>query len=125
MDNWYTRMRDVDYDVNVLRHKVQNSFVFTLFDETKVCQIVTGVTQSLHAKLEAVLSVIIETTAQLTLVGRMGDLTSFKQSHLTFRNKGVIVGTFDFEPYAELRFGLLQKEILGELLLIYIESSYA
>jgi len=116
VDDWYTRMRDVDYDVNVLRHTVQDSFIFTLFDETKVCQLAPGVTQTLHAKLEAILSVLIETTAQLTLIGRMGDLASFKQSHLTFRNKGVIVGTFDFEAYAELRFGTLQKEILGEFL---------
>ncbi|OTA84778.1 glycoside hydrolase family 18 protein [Hypoxylon sp. CO27-5] len=113
LDDWYNRMRDVDYDVDVLRHSIQDSFVFTLFDETKVCQIATGVTQTVHAKLEAILSVLIETTAQLTLIGRMGDLTSFKQSHLTFRNKGVIVGTFDFEAYAELRFGTLQKEIVG------------
>lgn len=113
LDDWYNKMRDVDYDVSVLRHTVQDSFVFTLFDETKVCQIATGVTQTLHAKLEAILSVLIETTAQLSLIGRMGDLASFKQSHLTFRNKGVIIGTFDFQAYAELRFGTLTKEIFG------------
>jgi chitinase len=114
LDDWYNRMRNVDYDVNVLRHKVQDSFVFTLFDETKVCELAPGVTQTLHAKLEAILSVLIETTAQLTLIGRMGDLTSFKQSHMSLRNKGVIVGAFDCEAYAELRFGTLQKELLGE-----------
>lgn len=116
LDDWYQRMRNVDYDVSVLRHKVYDSFIFTLFDETKVCQLAPGVTQTLHAKLEAILSLDIETSAQLTLIGRMGDLTSFKQSHMTFRNKGVIVGTFDFEAYAELRFGILQKELIGELL---------
>lgn len=125
IDDWYNRMRDVDYDVDVLRHRIQDSFVFTLFDETKVCQLRPGVTQTLHARLEAILTLAIETTAQLTLIGRMGDLASFKQSHLTFRNKGIIVGTFDFEAYAELRFGTLQKEILGESSLFGCGTSLA
>lgn len=55
----------------------------------------------------------VETSAQLTIIGNLGDLKSFKQSHVTLRNKGSVDVVIDFQAFAELRFGSLNSELAG------------
>lgn len=104
LDNWIQRMRNVELNYTALRHKIDDVYVIPLFDETKVCQI-GPVTQTLKAKLTASMNINVQTSAQLTIMGNLGDLSSFRQSHLTLRNKGWVTVLVDFQAYAELRFG--------------------
>jgi len=105
-------MRNVELEYTALRHKVDDTFVIPLFDETKVCQI-GPVTQTLSAKLIASMNINVQTSAQLTIIGELGDLHSFRQSHMTLRNKGSVSVLVDFQAYAELRFGSLNNELAG------------
>ena len=105
-------MREVELHYTALRHKIKDVFFIPLFDETKVCQI-GPVTQTLHAKLTASMNIDIQTSAQLTIMGNLGDLSSFRESHLTLRNMGFVTVLVDFQAYAELRFGSLNNELAG------------
>lgn len=112
LDDWIQRMRHVEVEYTALRHSIRDTYVVPLFDEEKVCQI-GPVTQTLRAKLTASMNINIETSAQLTIMGNLGDLSSFKQSHMTLRNKGSLSVLVDFQAFAELRFGSLNNELAG------------
>lgn len=113
LDKWITRMKDVEKEYTAIRHRVSDVYRVTLFDETKICQISPGVQQTLHASLKATMNINVETSAQLTIIGTLGDLKSFKQSHVTLRNKGSVDVVIDFQAHAELRFGSLSNELAG------------
>ncbi len=113
LDNWIQRMRDVELSHTLLRHKIHDVYRYTLFDETRVCQIRPGVTQTVHAKLKVAMNIDVQTSAQLTIIGNLGDLSSFRQSHVTLRNMGSVTVLVDFQAFAELRFGSLENEIFG------------
>ncbi len=67
-----------------------------------------------HATLWATLNINIETSAVVTLIGDLADLDSFKeQSYATFRNKGDIKASFNFDAAAELRFTTGPTEVVG------------
>lgn len=113
LDKWITRMKDVEKEYTAIRHRVSDVYRVTLFDETKICQISPGVQQTLHASLKATMNINVETSAQLTIIGTLGGLKSFKQSHVTLRNKGSVDVVIDFQAHAELRSGSLSNELAG------------
>lgn len=108
-------MKHVEQNYTAIRHTINKVIEIPVFDESKVCQI-GGVTQTVSAKLTAAMNIKMETSGQVTLIGNLGDLRSFKQSHLTFRNKGFITALIDFQAKGELRFGSLNNEIAGKLI---------
>ena len=116
LDDWIQRMRHVELEYKAVRHKIHDVFTIPLFDETRVCQLRPGVTQTIHAKLTAAMNLDIQTSAQLTIMGNLGDLSSFRQSHATLRNMGSMTVLIDFQAYAELRFGSLSNTLASESL---------
>jgi len=113
LDNWITKMKDVETNHTLLRHEVNDIYEYTLFNERRDCQLTPGVPTTLSAKLKVATNIKMQTSAQLTLIGSLGDLSSFKQSHVTLRNKGFITVLLDFEAFGQLRFGSLENEILN------------
>ena len=45
--------------------------------------------------------------------GNLGDLSSFQESHLLFRNKGSITSTLNMEALAQLSFSTGDTELFG------------
>lgn len=50
------------------------------------------------------LDVNIETSALLTLIGNLGDLSSFGESHVLFRNSGSVKASLNLEALITLQF---------------------
>ncbi|KAK5651932.1 hypothetical protein OQA88_11474 [Cercophora sp. LCS_1] len=112
LDNWIERMRKVELEHTLLQHRIDEMIDTPLIDQTRVCQI-GPVTQTLHAKLTVALGIEVETSAQLTIMGNLGDLNSFKQSHLSLRNRGSATVLVNFDAFGRLEFGSMNKELVG------------
>ncbi|KAK5995096.1 hypothetical protein PT974_03489 [Cladobotryum mycophilum] len=89
-----------DYDFSVLHgfdfasHHVKDTFPFWFFNEHLPCS-------------------FYGTSAQLTLIRRLNDLTSWEQSHVLFRNKGSVQAGRHMAAQVTLRFSTGQLEIFG------------
>jgi chitinase len=113
LDDWIRRMKKVEADYTLLRHSIKEIYDVTLFDETKQCQLAPGFPTTLGAKLKVTLDIDVQTSAQLTLIGNLGDLNSFRESHVTLRNMGTVKAILDFQAFGELRFGSLDRTLLS------------
>jgi len=106
--DWVNRQKQVDLDYDLVRHGVHENVRLILFEQEKECP---GV--DVYAKIWADLNINVETAAVVTLIGDLTDLASFEQSHATFRNKGDIEVSLNFQADAELRFSTGTKELFG------------
>jgi chitinase len=114
LDNWIEKMKKIEIKHTLMRHGIHDTYHYNLFDESRKCQI-AGMPVEARAKLTTTMNVDVETSAQLTIIGNLGDLSSLRQSHLTMRNSGALKVRVDFEAYAELRFVDLERELVGRL----------
>jgi chitinase len=111
--DWISKMRGVDVQYNLVRHRVDETVRWILVDESVQCDWDNGVTATGRFRAWADLSVNIETSAMLTLIGNLGDLSSFDQSHVFFRNKGSVKASFNLDALATASFMTGPMELFG------------
>jgi chitinase len=70
---WIARMKHVQMDVDVLDQGVKKSFTYKILEEKRTCSI-RGVPTTLEADIHARLSVDIQTSGVLTLIGELVSL---------------------------------------------------
>lgn len=107
--DWINKQKDVDIDYDLVRHSVRETFVWNLFRDSKSCP---NLDASAHIWTE--LTVNVDTSAVISLIGDLSNLKSFDQSHATFRNKGDVEASFNFVANAELRFSTGPAELAGK-----------
>ncbi|ETS76426.1 hypothetical protein PFICI_11813 [Pestalotiopsis fici W106-1] len=93
-------------------HHVKETFPFYLFNENLQCTL-GGIPFDAYFTVWADLHVDIQTSAQLTLIGRLNDLSSFKESHVLFRNRGSVQAGLHMQALAQLRFSTGPLELFG------------
>ncbi|KAI2463541.1 family 18 glycosyl hydrolase [Annulohypoxylon bovei var. microspora] len=104
--------KQFDQEVNLGTHHITNQIPFYLFNENLQCTLL-GLPYTAYLTVWADLHVDIQTSAQLTLIGRLNDLTSFKQSHVLVRNKGSIQTGLHMEAQGQMRFSTGRVELFG------------
>ncbi|GJC84621.1 putative chitinase 10 [Colletotrichum liriopes] len=106
--DWINKQKDVDLDYDLVRHGVHEVFTWNLFRDSKSCP-----NMDVSAHIWTDLTVNVETSAVISLIGDLSNLKSFDQSHATFRNKGDVEASFNFVADAELRFTTGPAELAG------------
>ncbi|KAK7923665.1 hypothetical protein PG985_007736 [Apiospora marii] len=104
--------KEFNQEVNLPDHHVKDTFPFYIFSEDLQCK-VGGIPFNAYCRIWADLHIDIQTSAQLTLIGRLDNLDSWKQSHVLFRNKGSIQAGLHMSALAQLRFSTGPLEIFG------------
>lgn len=99
-------------EIPLASHHLQDTFPFWLFNERLQCSLL-GIPYDAYFTVWADLHVDILTSAQLTLIGHLNDLTSWNQSHVLFRNKGSIQAGLHMEAQATVRFSTGSVELFG------------
>lgn len=110
--DWIDRLRNVDTDYDLVRHRVNEQVRWNLYDESVACNI-NGIDTTGYFSAWADLNVNIETSTLLTLIGNLGDLSSFDQSHVLFRNSGSVKTSFNLEALITLQFLTGEIELFG------------
>ncbi|KAH9230227.1 glycoside hydrolase family 18 protein [Colletotrichum gloeosporioides 23] len=110
--DWIDRLRNVDEEYELVRHRVNQQIRWDLYDETISCQI-KGVDTTGYFKAWADLNINIETSALVTLIGNMGDLSSFDESHVLFRNSGSVKASLNMEALVNLHFLTGKVQLFG------------
>ncbi|KAK4097654.1 glycoside hydrolase family 18 protein [Parathielavia hyrcaniae] len=111
--DWIAKMRGVNVEYNLVRHRVDQTMRWDLVDESVQCDFDNGVSATGRFKAWTDLSVNIETSAMLTLIGNLGDLSSFDQSHILFRNRGSVKASFNLDALATVSFMTGTMELFG------------
>ncbi|KAI1211222.1 family 18 glycosyl hydrolase [Annulohypoxylon truncatum] len=116
-DDWSKFMADLneqkfDQEVPLGTHHITNQVPFYLFNENLQCTLL-GLPYTAYFTVWADLHVDIQTSAQLTLIGRLNDLSSWKQSHVLVRNKGSIQTGLHMEAQGQMRFSTGRVELFG------------
>ncbi|KXH60486.1 glycosyl hydrolase family 18 [Colletotrichum salicis] len=106
--DWINKQKEVDLDYDLVRHSVRETFVWNLFRDSKSCP-----NMDVSAHIWTELTVNVDTSAVISLIGDLSNLKSFDQSHATFRNKGDVEVSFNFVANAELRFSTGPAELAG------------
>ncbi|GKT50966.1 mutanase Pc12g07500 [Colletotrichum spaethianum] len=110
--DWIDRFSKVDAEYELVRHRVNEQIRWNLYDESIACKI-KGVDTVGYFKAWADLNVNIETSALVTLIGNMGDLSTFDESHVLFRNSGSVKASLNVEALVTLHFLTGQIELFG------------
>ncbi|KAH7038273.1 glycosyl hydrolases family 18-domain-containing protein [Microdochium trichocladiopsis] len=105
---WLENMRKVDAKVDIARHRIQDRYTWDMFKQEISC---TNYKASLHAWVD--LDTDVETSATLSLIGNLDDLSSWDQSHVLFRTKGGIQAKVTVDANAELTFTTGPVEVFG------------
>ncbi|KAK7968736.1 glycoside hydrolase family 18 protein [Apiospora saccharicola] len=104
--------KEFKQEVDLPGQHVKDTFPFYIFSEDLKCK-VGGIPFNAYCRIWADLHLDIQTSAQLTLIGRLDNLESWKQSHVLFRNKGSIQAGLHMSALAQLRFSTGPLEIFG------------
>ncbi|KAH0491929.1 hypothetical protein TgHK011_003330 [Trichoderma gracile] len=104
--------KQFDNEVPLASHHIDDTFPFWIFNERLQCSLL-GVPYEAYFAVWADLHVDILTSASLTLIGHLNDLSSFEQSHVLFRNKGSIQAGLHMEAQATVRFSTGSVELFG------------
>ncbi|KAK1971060.1 hypothetical protein LY78DRAFT_568603 [Colletotrichum sublineola] len=110
--DWIDRFTNVDEEYELVRHRVNEQIRWDLYDESIACNI-KGVDTTGYFKAWADLNVNIETSALVTLIGNMGDLSTFEESHVLFRNSGSVKASLNLEALVTLHFLTGKIELFG------------
>ncbi|OIW30103.1 hypothetical protein CONLIGDRAFT_552353, partial [Coniochaeta ligniaria NRRL 30616] len=113
MKDWFDSMRDVDQEYRLVRHRVDETMRWDLINDNVHCDFDNGVSADGHLKVWANLNVAIETTAMVTLIDNMGNLSSFDQSHVLFRNSGKVSASLNMDALASVSFDSGPVELIG------------
>jgi chitinase len=111
--DWITKMGDIDANYDLVRHRVDETVRWTLVDETVQCGFDNGVTAAGRFRAWADLIVNVETSAMVSLIGNLGDLSSFDESHVLFRNRGSVKASFNLDALATVSFMTGPMELFG------------
>lgn len=111
--DWISKMRGIDVSYDLVRHRVDETVRWNLVDQSVQCDFDNGVTATARLRAWADLVVNIETAAMLTLIGNLGDLSSFDESHVLFRNKGSVKASLNLDAIATASFMTGPVELFG------------
>ncbi|KAK2037093.1 hypothetical protein LZ31DRAFT_600779 [Colletotrichum somersetense] len=92
--------------------KVNEQFRWNIYEESITCNI-KGIDTTGYFTAWADLNVNIETSALLTLIGNMGDLSSLEESHVLFRNSGSVKTSLNLEAFVQLQSQTGRVELFG------------
>lgn len=106
--DWLARIGKINKDVDVLDQRISKTFTYVILDERRSCP-----AGEFSAHIDARISVNVQTSGVITLIGRLNDLSSFKHSYVNFRNKGEIKAGLTFNAHGELRIPYKEDTLLG------------
>jgi chitinase len=110
--DWLSKMYTIDQDYTLFRHSINQQLRWFLFEDSITCTLFNILADAYFAAW-ADLNVDIDTSAQLTLIGNLGDLSSFQESHLLVRNSGSVKASLNIEALGTLKFTTGQIELVG------------
>jgi chitinase len=122
--DWWAKQRWVDVQYDLVRHSVGESFRWWLVRENFKCSF-QGIPTEAYFAAWADLNVYAETTGILSLIGDLGNLGSFQESHVLVRNKGNVKASLNFEAFANMKFNsgtmeLISKQRLCPVTILFI-----
>jgi chitinase len=110
--DWLSKMYTIDHDYKLFRHSIDQQLRWFLFEDSITCTLF-GIPAEAYFAAWADLNILIDTSAQLTLIGNLGDLSSFQESHLLVRNSGSVKASLNIEALGTLKFTTGQIELVG------------
>jgi chitinase len=111
---WLDRQKKVSLQYTGVRHRVADTITVPIYEQDLRCPAFgTDGFDDLFFKCWAELHVDISASAGVTLIGNLGDLTSFEESHAWFRSTGAIDATLNFQAKAALSFHTGPVELFG------------
>jgi chitinase len=112
LDDWIDRMGNVELNHTLLRHRIDEVADIHIYRSDT--DLPDGARNAnANAKLTVVVGIEVETSAQFIIMGNLDDLSSFKQSHLTMRNRGSATVLVNFDAFARIELGSVSKELTG------------
>lgn len=115
--DWLAKQRNIDFDYEAVRHTVDQQLRWYFFRDSISCTL-AGIPTKAYFAAWADLNVNIQTSGVLTLIGDLGDLSTFQESHILFRNSGTVKASLNFEAFASLQFTTGQVELVGRRCLV-------
>ncbi|KAI1281725.1 carbohydrate-binding module family 18 [Xylaria sp. FL0933] len=109
---WFDKQLDVNEQWTAATHTVQDDFRVYFFDDRIDCSF-GGLPVQGYFAAYADLNVNVQTSAQLTLIGKLNNLRSFQESHLLTRSKGNIDAMLVFDAFGKISFSTGRLEIFG------------
>ncbi|KAK6341165.1 hypothetical protein TWF696_008251 [Orbilia brochopaga] len=109
---WIDRQSRVDSTFNIASHHVSNNLRWWLFRDRRTCQI-GDVETEMKFNMYADLDMQVTASVVLTLIGNLGDLRSFDESHIRFRCAGDITATFHVDAFGRVSFNTGQYELFS------------
>ncbi|KAI0806563.1 carbohydrate-binding module family 18 [Xylaria sp. FL0064] len=109
---WFDKQLDVNEQWTAATHTVQDDFRVYFFDDRIDCSF-GGLPVQGYFAAYADLNVNVQTSAQLTLIGKLNNLRSFQESHLLARSKGNIDAMLVFDAFGKISFSTGRLEIFG------------
>ncbi|KAI3336893.1 carbohydrate-binding module family 18 [Xylariaceae sp. AK1471] len=109
---WFDRQLDVNEQWTAATHTVQDTFRVYFFNEEIDCSF-GGLPVEGYFVSYADLNVNIQTSAQLTLIGKLNNLKSFQESHILARSKGNVDAMLVFDAFGMISFSTGRLEIFG------------
>ncbi|KAI3338994.1 carbohydrate-binding module family 18 [Ustulina deusta] len=109
---WFDKQLDVNEQWTAATHMVQDDFRVYFSDDRIDCSF-GGLPVQGYFAAYADLNVNVQTSAQLTLIGKLNNLQSFQESHLLARSKGNIDAMLVFDAFGKVSFSTGRLEIFG------------
>lgn len=106
--DWVSRLTKVNKNVDLLDQRVSKTFVYKIIDEKRQCPL-----GEFAADVHARLSVNVQTSGVLTLIGDLANLKEFRHSYINVRNKGEIQASLVFHAHGEIRLPYMEDTVLG------------
>jgi chitinase len=110
--DWLSKLLTIDDEYTLFRHNINQQMRWLLFEDSIECTLF-GIPAEAYFAAWADLDINIATTAQLTLIGNLGDLSSFDESHILVRNSGSVKTSLNIEALATLKFTTGQIKLVG------------
>ncbi|KAI1119842.1 hypothetical protein F5Y10DRAFT_283740 [Nemania abortiva] len=112
LKQWLDKQLDVNTEWQAATHMVNDDFRVYFFDDRVDCNW-AGLPVTGYFAAYADLNVNVQTSAQLTLIGKLNNLKSFQESHLLARSKGNIDAMLVFDAFGQVSFSTGRLEIFG------------
>ncbi|KAH9211348.1 glycosyl hydrolases family 18-domain-containing protein, partial [Leptodontidium sp. 2 PMI_412] len=109
VSEWFQKQKDISINHNIFRHDIHDEIDWTLIDQEIDCLDPL----KMHFEAHAILTLDVKASAGVTMIGTLGNLQSFFQSHVWFRSKGNIDVELKFSALARMSFHTGEVELFG------------
>ncbi|KAI0141566.1 hypothetical protein GGR57DRAFT_487122 [Xylariaceae sp. FL1272] len=109
---WFEKQLDINEQWEAGTHTVEDTVRVYFFDHNVQCTW-AGLPVFGYLATYADLNVNVQTSAQLTLIGKLNNLKSFQESHLLARSKGNIEAKLVFDAFGKISFSTGRIQVFG------------